>query len=63
MVMLTREKILETIRAMPDQFSMEELFEKIILLQKIDVGVEQSNNNQVFSSSQAKERLKKWLLK
>lgn len=61
--MLTREKILETIKAMPDQFSIEELFEKIILLQKIDVGIEQSNNNQVISSSQAKERLKKWLLK
>lgn len=63
MIMLTREKILETIKAMPDQFSIEELFEKIILLQKIDVGIEQSNNNQVISSSQAKERLKKWLLK
>lgn len=61
--MLTKEKILETIKGMPEHFSIEELFEKVILLQKIELGIDQSNNNQVYSTSEAKERLKKWLLK
>lgn len=63
MTMLTKEKLLETIKGMPDHFSIEELFEKIILLQKIELGIEQSNTNQVYSTSEAKEKLKKWLLK
>lgn len=63
MTMLTKERLLETIEGMPERFSMEELFEKIILIQKIELGIEQSNNNQVYSTSEAKERLKKWLLK
>jgi len=61
--MLTKEKLLQTIKDMPEHFSMEELFEKIILLQKIEIGVDQSMKGQVYSTLEAKERLKKWLLK
>jgi hypothetical protein len=61
--MLSKEKILQSINELPDQFSMEELFERIILLQKIELGLEQSKNEQVLTAPQAKEKLKKWLLK
>ncbi|MEQ8304412.1 MAG: hypothetical protein RIB47_13535 [Cyclobacteriaceae bacterium] len=61
--MLTKEKLLQTIKDLPDQFSAEELFEKVILLQKIELGIEQSDSNQVYSTSEAKEKLREWLLK
>lgn len=32
--MLTKEKIIRTINKLPDEFSIEDLFERIILLQK-----------------------------
>ena len=56
--MLTKEKLLQTIKDLPDQFSAEELFEKVILLQKIELGIEQSDSNQVYSTSEAKKKLR-----
>jgi hypothetical protein len=48
---------------LPDSFSIEDLFERIILLQKIEIGLEQSKSGQVLSTSEARKKLKKWLLK
>ena len=61
--MLTKEKLIQTINQLPDSFSAEELFEKVILLQKIEIGLEQSTLGQVFSTEEAREKLKVWLLK
>lgn len=61
--MLTKEKLLQTLKDLPDKFSIEELFERIILLQKIELGMEQSEKGEVYSTIEAKEKLKKWLLK
>ncbi|MBK8290078.1 MAG: hypothetical protein IPK96_03065 [Flammeovirgaceae bacterium] len=61
--MLSKDRILQTVKDLPENFSIEELFERIILLQKIEVGLEQSKTDQVLTTSQARERLKRWLLK
>lgn len=61
--MLTKEKLLQTLKDLPDKFSVEELFERIILLQKIELGMEQSDKGEVYSTDEAKDKLKKWLLK
>jgi len=61
--MLTKEKLIQTINQLPESFSAEELFEKVILLQKIEIGLEQSTLGQVFSTEEAREKLKVWLLK
>ncbi len=45
---------------MPAQFSIDELMDKLILLQKIDIGLEQSKQGEVYSSHEAKEILKQW---
>lgn len=59
--MLTKEKIIEVMRDMPNTFSVDDLLDRILLLQKIELGLEQSNAGQVVSTSDAKERLRKWL--
>jgi predicted transcriptional regulator len=61
--MMTKEKLIQTIQELPDSFSVEELFDKIILLQKVDIGVQQSNAGQVVTTDEAREKLQKWLLK
>ena len=61
--MLTKEKLIQTIRELPDSFSVDDLFERIILLQKIEIGIEQSKSGQVHTTQEAREKLKKWLLK
>jgi predicted transcriptional regulator len=61
--MLSKEKLIQTIRELPDSFSVDDLFERIILLQKIEIGMEQSKSGQVHTTQEAREKLKKWLLK
>ena len=58
--MLTKEKVINCLQDMPDTFSMDELIDKLILLQKIETGLEQSKKGEVFSAEEAKEMLKKW---
>jgi hypothetical protein len=61
--MLSKEKLIQIIRELPDSFSVDDLFERIILLQKIEIGIEQSKSGQVHTTQEAREKLKKWLLK
>ena len=58
--MLTKSQVISSIKEMPDQFSIDDLMDKLILLQKIGVGLEQSEKSEVYSSKEAKEMLKKW---
>jgi hypothetical protein len=63
MAALSKAKLIETIKDLPDSFSVEDLFERIILLQKIEIGLEQSKSGQVLPTSEARKKLKKWLSK
>lgn len=60
---LTKEKLMATISELPETFSMEDLFERLIFLQKIELGLEQSEKGQVVSTEEARKRLTKWLLR
>ncbi len=59
--MLSKEQVLKSIQDLPEQFSVEEIIDRIILLYKIDIGIQQSNAQQTFSTDEAKEKLRKWL--
>jgi hypothetical protein len=58
--MITKDQLINSLKDMPDQFSIDELMDKLILLQKIEIGLEQSNKGEVHSTQEAKERLKQW---
>jgi len=59
--MLTKEQLLKYISELPDQFSIDELMDKILFLHKIETGLEQSKDDQIIPHDQVKDRLKKWL--
>jgi hypothetical protein len=59
--MLTRTEVLKTIKNLPERFSVEDLMDKIILLQKIEIGLEQSRTGKTLSTKSAKMQLEKWL--
>jgi hypothetical protein len=59
--MLVKEKVLQLIKELPDTFTIDELVDRMALLEKIQNGLQQSDNNEVLSTSEAKNRLKKWL--
>ena len=59
--MLTKKKLLKSIKDLPETFSIDEIIDRVILLQKIEIGLEQSASNNVHSTASAKNKLKKWL--
>jgi hypothetical protein len=59
--MLTKEKLLKTVQELPENFSIDDFLDKIMLLQKIEIGLEQSRNGETLSTEEAKVRLQKWL--
>jgi len=59
--MISKKALMRTLENLPEDFSMDDLLDRIILLQKIEIGMEQSQAGHIHSTKQAKERLKKWL--
>lgn len=58
--MLTKDKILRTVQELPDHFSIDELLDRIMLLQKIEIGREQSQAGLTYSTEEAKAKLARW---
>jgi len=56
--MITKDQLINSLKDMPDRFSIDELMDKLILLQKIEIGLEQSKKGEVYSTQKAKEMLK-----
>ena len=59
--MITKQRLIQTINDLPDKFSFDDLLDRIILLQKIEVGLEQSQTGQTKTTVQAKDKLSRWL--
>ena len=53
-MMLTKEDVLKTVNELPGEFSFDEILDRLMLLNKIDVGIEQSNNGETLSINEAK---------
>ena len=58
--MITKTQLEEQLKSLPEEFSIEDLIERLILLEKIETGVKESENNQVISEMALEEEIKKW---
>lgn len=59
--MLTKQQVLAAIEDLPDKFDTNELFERILLLKKIEEGRKQAKEGKTYTMDEAKEKLNKWL--
>lgn len=59
--MLTKEKIKKTIDSLPENPTVEMVIEQLILLDKIEQGIKDADEDRVYTTDQVKERLGKWL--
>ncbi len=58
--MLTKTKLKEQIEKFPEKFSIDELIDRLILIEKIERGIKQSENGDVISDSELDKEIKKW---
>ena len=59
--MLTKIQVIDTLKQMPESFSIDQLFDKLNFINKVEFGLSQSLNGQINTKEQAKEKLSKWL--
>jgi hypothetical protein len=58
---MKKSVVLDVVSKLPGEVSIDEVIERLILVEKIDKGQRQVNDNKVNSEEQAREKLNKWL--
>jgi len=58
--MLTKEKLNRTIGTLPDSFTIDELIEQLIFMEKVEEGMQQSEESKVVSNEDVKAMIDKW---
>ncbi len=59
--MLNKEQLIQTIKGLPESFTLDDLLDSLVLIQKVETGLEQSASKQTLTTDQAKQKLNKWL--
>lgn len=59
--MVTKERLLEAIKQLPDEFTVDEIIARILLLDKIETGLQQSKNGEITPDEELDQKLPEWL--
>ena len=57
---MDKEKVLTAINDMPQNFDLDILMEKLILIEKVEKGFEQLKSGNTFTHAQVKQKAKEW---
>jgi hypothetical protein len=60
--MLTKENVISKINNLQEPITLDDILDKILLLDKIEKGLEQSDNGQVISDEVLDKRVQLWLV-
>ena len=58
--MLTKDKVNRTIKNLPDSFTIDQLIEQLIFVEKVEDGYHQSEIGMVISNEDVKLMIDKW---
>jgi len=56
-----KESIIQMIKNLPEDISLEDIIEAIYVRQKIEKGLKDSKEGNLYTHEEAKEHLEKWL--
>lgn len=58
---MNKTKVIETLESLPEEFSTEELMDKLLFIEKVEQGMKDVEEGKVISIEEAKNRLNnKW---
>ena len=58
--MLLKSRVIETVETFGEEMELDELLEKLVILNKISIAEEQIKNGQIFSEEEADLKMDKW---
>ncbi|QXV65433.1 hypothetical protein INP83_20565 [Mucilaginibacter sp. 21P] len=57
---MTKDKVIATVNEMPTNFDLDMLVERLILIDKVEKGLEQADNDVLTSHDEVKQLVKTW---
>lgn len=57
---MTKDKVLETVNNLPQEFELDELIERLIFIEKVEKGIQQLDKGESKSHDEAKRIIKSW---
>lgn len=60
MIMLTKDKVKELVEQMPETFSVDDLVERVLLLQKIEAAQSEIENGEGLDWEEVKKEMDRW---
>lgn len=58
--MITKQKLLQHIDKFPDNISIDELIDRLILIEKLEKRIEESKNGETISEADLEKEMKEW---
>lgn len=58
---LTKKTLLKSVKELPEEFTIDELMERLVVLQKIERGLKEMTEGKGLTTEQARKRLARWL--
>lgn len=59
--MITKTHLLSTFDKLPENLTIDQVIDHIIFVEKVQKGLEDSENGRVYTKEEAKKKLGKWL--
>jgi len=58
--MISKKSVIQALEQLPGRFSVDELFDRLMLIEKIEAGLQQSKAQKTMSTEEARKKLGKW---
>lgn len=59
--MISKKNVIQGLEKLPDHLSIDDLLDRLLLIEKIETGLKQSEQDETVSTEDARKRLEKWL--
>jgi len=57
---MERDKVIDAVKKLPQEFDLEQLMEKLIFIEKVEQGLKQIDEGKTTDHAKVKEMIKKW---
>ena len=59
--MITKTQIINSLDNLPENITIDQIIDRLIYIEKIQKGIEDSENGRVYTKNEAKKKLGKWI--
>ena len=57
---ITKERLIKQIETYPDEISIDEVIERLIIIEKLEIRIKESDNNETISEEDLKNEIATW---